>query len=96
MGKSYLEGKIVKQDLDTALIWYKKAALNGHMEAKAVLIRMYKMMANNNNPDGLYNLGMCYYEGFCIEKDLAKAYEYLNKAASLGHGDAIRMVSANR
>lgn len=93
IGKSYLEGKIVGQDIDIALEWYKKAAKNGHGEAKTVLIRMYMMMANNNNADGLFNLGICYYEGFCVEKDLAKAYEYLNKAASLGHGEAIKMVS---
>ncbi|NME83042.1 tetratricopeptide repeat protein [Clostridium sp. SM-530-WT-3G] len=92
-GKSYLEGKIIKQDLNKALIWYKKAAINGNVEAKAMLIRLYTMMANNNNPDGLYNLGMCYYEGFCVQKDLVKAYEYLNRAASLGHADAIKKVN---
>lgn len=91
-GKSYLEGKIVEQDLDTALMWYKKAAMNGNVEAKVMLMRMYNMMANNNNPDGLYNLGLCYYEGFCVEKDLSKAYEYFNRAASLGHAGAINMV----
>lgn len=95
IGKTYLEGKMVRQDIEVALEWYKKAAKNGHEESKTALIRMYMMLANNNNPYGLYNMGLCYYEGFCVEKDLSKAYEYLNRAARLGHSEAIKMVNAS-
>ncbi|WP_294373142.1 tetratricopeptide repeat protein [uncultured Clostridium sp.] len=92
VGKAYLEGKVVNQNIDTALQWYKKSAKNGYEEAKKMVVKMYTMLAKNNNDSAMYEIGKCYYDGFCVEKDIVKAYDYFNKAAELGNVNAINIL----
>ena len=48
----------------------------------------YKKSADNNNPEGLFNLGQCYENGFGVEQDLEKALECYKSAAIKGNADA--------
>lgn len=45
--------------------------------------------ANGNNPWGLYFLAMCYYQSYAgVQKDEAKFFELIQRAADMGHTHA--------
>ena len=48
-----------------------------------------KMSADQENADGLFDLGLCYYNGRHVETDYSKAAELYNKAAEMGHAEAM-------
>ncbi|KAK8836978.1 Interleukin-1 receptor-associated kinase 4 [Tritrichomonas musculus] len=50
---------------------------------------LYEISAQNNNPDSLFNLGIKYYFGLNIEKNIEKSIEYFEAAAKLNHHHAL-------
>lgn len=50
--------------------------------------KWYKQAASQEDADGLYGLGLCYRNGFGIEKDLAKSFHCFLNASELGLLDA--------
>ncbi|WP_414736066.1 tetratricopeptide repeat protein [Helicobacter pylori] len=43
-----------------------------------------------NNSSGCFNLGVLYYNGKGVEKDLTKAYQLYSKACKLGDQEACK------
>ncbi len=50
--------------------------------------KWYEQAASQDNADGLYGLGLCYRNGFGIEKDLTKSFHCFLNASELGLLDA--------
>ena len=46
------------------------------------------------NAEGQFQLGLCYYDGAGVAKNVAQAIEWYRKAASQGHADAQRILRA--
>lgn len=44
--------------------------------------------AQDNHPSALDTLGVCYYNGIGVKKDLAKSREFISKSAELGYPNA--------
>ena len=51
--------------------------------------RCFKSTADSGDPNGCYNLGMCYMSGYGVEPNAAKAMECFLAAAKHGHPEAI-------
>ena len=51
---------------------------------------MFKNAAEHGHMDAQFMLGTSYYEGVYTKKDVAKAIEWLSKAAAQGHADAAK------
>lgn len=51
-------------------------------------VTIYRLLADNDIPDGLYNLGHCYQYGHGVEKDLTEAERLYRKAIELGNACA--------
>src|SRR5690349_12715979 len=45
----------------------------------------YQKAADMLEPEGLYQVGLCYGEGIGIDENEQKAFEYFQKAATMGH-----------
>jgi len=56
------------------------------------VVQFYIDMANNGNAGAQYELANFYLEGLGVEKDEAKAKEWLQKAAQQGHKAAIELL----
>jgi len=61
-------------------------------EAQRV-VQFYTDMANDGNANAQYELANFYLEGIGVEKDEAKAKEWLQKAAGQGHKDAVELLN---
>jgi len=53
-----------------------------------VTAEMYRKAAVNGDAKAQYNLGLCYYNGNGVNKDMEKAVEWYLKAAEQGHAEA--------
>jgi hypothetical protein len=60
-------------------------------EAQRV-VQFYTDMANDGNAGAQYELANYYLEGIGVEKDVAKAKEWLQKAAQQRHQEAIKLL----
>lgn len=47
-------------------------------------LSMYRLAANNNLPQAIYNVGVFYENGAVVDKDLAKAFALVQRAAQAG------------
>ena len=104
LGRCYENGIGTEKDLDKALQWYSKAADKGMSFAYRNAAELYekkggeenlkkafglfKMGAENYVPSCIYALGRCYENGIGVQKDQAKAAEYMKTAAALGNPKA--------
>jgi len=106
IGWMYHAGKGVKQNLDEAFRWYKKAAENESQEAQFYLATLYrskheyqeaiewfKKSASKGYLPALYRLGKMYDIGEGVNKDEKRAFEYLEQAAKMGHVFARREIA---
>lgn len=65
--------------------------LNGDNETQAdpeKALYWFKKMAEEGEPSGMYNLALMYAKGHGTKRDLAKAAEWMKKAADMGDEDA--------
>jgi uncharacterized protein len=53
------------------------------------VIALYKKASELEEPNAMHNLGLCYFNGDGVQKDLSKAYEYFFRAANLGHAESM-------
>lgn len=51
-------------------------------------MRMYKLAAEQQDPDAQFSLGEMYADGIGVPRNLEKAIDWFTKAAVNGHGDA--------
>ena len=68
----------------------KKAALEGHSEAQSLYEAVVKKCAGSDNPEMQYDLALLELE----KRNLKDALRWAKKSASLGHADAMDLVSA--
>jgi hypothetical protein len=67
--------------------FYAKGDL-GVTKSQDSALRWYKAAADQNDQEGLYNLGICYEQGEGTPTDMARAAECYEKAAQLGFAKA--------
>ena len=53
---------------------------------------IYEKLAEAGNADGMYNCGVMFDSGVGVEKDLEKAREYFEMAASMGSEQAANVL----
>jgi TPR repeat protein len=106
VGWMYHSGLGVEQNLEKAQQWYQKAANANSSEGEFYLGALYrskqqypqavewltKSAAQKYMP-AIYRLGKMYDIGEGVNKDHAKAYKYLEQAASMGHLFAKREIA---
>ena len=85
LGKMHLEGSdVVKQDNDTAMMYFKKAADQVRSYLSTVFIIRLKQITTysfQKNPVGQSGLGLMYLHGKGVKKDYKKALEFFKMAA---------------
>lgn len=89
IGWFYEVGKVVSQNILTALRHYSRAA-NYDVNAEAGLKRLLhdfegNIKAKNPNLEKQYYLGICHAEGIGIEQNFISAFNHLEIAAAKGH-----------
>lgn len=55
---------------------------------------LFKEAADQDDANGLYNAGMCYWRGLGVTQDKERAFTYFRNAAALGHPEAINNIGA--
>jgi enhanced entry protein EnhC len=97
LGNMFQIGQGTNRDLDTAKRWYERAAAENFAPAQVALGFInetdlhnyrqaeywYRLAANNNNPVGLYNLGLLYDYGKGVAADEVMAKALFDKAEKL-------------
>ncbi len=100
----YQDGEGVPKDDKQAVVWYRKAAEQGHIDAQSKLGFMYKYglgvkdeqqavvwfrkAAEQGHAGAQLFLGMIYENGEGVPKDEQQAVEWYRKAAEQGHASA--------
>jgi TPR repeat protein len=93
----YLEKDFSQEYFDKSMMWYRKAAVNGHVEAKTSLgilylsrgtpednveaVRLLREAAEQGNAKAQETLGDCYNEGNGVAKDRGEAERWWRKSA---------------
>ena len=92
LGWCYRNGQGVPQDYEQAVQWYKMAAAQGnneaeegHKEAAEQLVKAYTRLADANNAEAQYKLGMLLFQGEYVPRNEFKAIKWLNYAAENGN-----------
>ena len=88
LGKLYENGFEIEKDYEKSYEWYSKSANQGNEEAQKSAIKVLKELAQQGNPNYQYELGKLYENGFGIEKDYEKSYEWYSKSAKQGNKEA--------
>lgn len=84
-------------DIDSALLWFKKAADYGHIASAYNVFIIYKdkqedqiafkyleIAVSGEFPQAEYYMGQCYKLGICVQQDIFEAMKYFSRAASHG------------
>ena len=69
-----------------------QATSNEVEQALRVSQSYFSKSAGAGDPNGLYNLGMCYWRGLGVAQDDQKAFDCLRAAAEKGHPEAINNI----
>lgn len=106
LGQAYKLGRGVKTDLDEALGWYRKAAVQGHLQAADscghLLHYLQKIpealpfliaSSERGEPRAQYLLATELFNGVHIEKDWVRSYALMTRAASAGMASASRSLA---
>ncbi len=97
LGQAYKLGRGVPADLNQAEGWYRKAALQGHMQAEdnygLVMFQNGKRQealpwieksSNRGDPRAQYILGTALFNGDMLTKDWIRAYALMTRASAAG------------
>lgn len=60
---------------------------------RAKAVALYRVSARRGSPEAMWNLALCYEEGTGVPRNMTRAKSWFKKAASLGHDDAIAVLS---
>lgn len=89
-GKIYVPPPLTPEQIQAK----KKAAEALKAKRDAAYLQRNQELADKNDPFGLLKMGERYRDGDGVEKDLAKATNYLSKAAAMGDPTAARELKA--
>lgn len=78
--------------VDLAMAYHEGSGELPKDDAKAV--EWFRKAAEHGNFEAQYNLGIAYYHGFGIKKDLTQAVHWFEKAAQQGYADAQYILAA--
>ncbi len=97
MGQAYKLGRGVPVDLKQAEDWYRRAALQGHVQAednyglvmfqngnREQALPWIEKSAGRGDPRAQYILGTALFNGDMIAKDWVRAYAYMTRASAAG------------
>jgi uncharacterized protein len=103
LGQSYKMGRGVKVDLDAALDWYRRAAMQGHLKAAdsmghvlhyqgkiAQALPYLQPSAERGDPRSQYLYATELFNGVNVAKDWVRAYAFMTSASSQGMSLASR------
>ena len=85
-GELFEHGEVVQKNMNEALKWYSLAAKKGNSDAA----KKIQELAEQKDPNALYNLGFLYEHGYVIAKDIERALELYVGLAVQGNSDAKR------
>ncbi|KAG9287289.1 hypothetical protein G9A89_008919 [Geosiphon pyriformis] len=101
----FFQGAGVQKNLQMAVYWAEKSAKAGSAVGQLALGRLsegesqndkaffwYTQSAGNLNTNGMYHLGRAYQYGIGTPKHLKLAFQWLSKAAYLGHHHSQQML----
>jgi hypothetical protein len=91
LGLKYYQGEEVEKEIETALLWFQQAEIQRVVEAQPFIAKIRKeyeqlslaelfMRAKKGEAQAQYLLGLRYYEGEEVEKDISMALEWLGQA----------------
>lgn len=106
MGQAYKLGRGVKQDLNVASDWYRKAAGKGHLQAADSLghllhyqgkvgeaLPYLQVSADRGDPRSQYLLATELFNGTNITKDWVRAYAFMTRSSAAGLAPASRSLA---
>lgn len=106
MGQAYKLGRGVKQDLNLALDWYRRAAGQGHLQAAdnlghllhyqgkvAEALPYLQASSERGEPRSQYLLATELFNGTNTEKDWVRAYALMTRASAAGLAPASRSLA---
>lgn len=101
MGQAYKLGRGVPTDLNQAEQWYRKAALQGHVQAednyglllfqngkRPEAVQWLERSSSRGEPRAQYLLGTMYFNGDGVTKDWVKAYALIVRSSQSGQPQA--------
>ena len=89
VGVLYYKGDVVPKDIDKGMYWISRAAAQGFEAAKDfITLKVIKEKAEQGDPEAQYDLGVMYYYGKRVSKNLRQAVYWTTKAAEQGYPDA--------
>ncbi|MBQ8247053.1 MAG: SEL1-like repeat protein [Lachnospiraceae bacterium] len=92
MGNFFLNGNVVKKDVEEAAEWYLKAKTQEHEGAEEKFYSFYSKVLEKEAKDGdiqaQYEVGNFYFDGVVVKKDIETAAEWYLRAKESGHEDA--------
>ena len=86
-----INSKIKSNEKYYSTLFYNrdKLYIDKHSDAyKKFAIHYFSLAANHNHPDAQFNLGLIYYKGEYITRDINKAIHYFSLAANQNHPQA--------
>lgn len=98
LGTLFEDGHAVARNFQLAGLWYRKAAVQGDVQAQFNLaylydarlgeyrkaVKWYRKAAAANFPNAQCNLGVMYQKGLGVKRDYRQAYKWYKAAASHG------------
>lgn len=95
VGNAYICGKEVERDIKKATYFFDVAAQDGNIKAKQLLFSYYNKVlvkyAKEGDDEAQYYLGLSYYNGTEIEKDVECAAQWFEKSMEQGNEKARTM-----
>lgn len=89
IGCLYYDGLGANQDIVQALKHFEKSMQAGNESSKLMIADILDIKnMENKNPSELYVLGVCYYEGVCLEKNINTGWNLLSQSATNGFAQA--------
>jgi uncharacterized protein len=107
IAQAYFLGRGVPRNMNLAEQWYERAARQGHEEAQGALglilfqngrrreaMPWIERAANRGDPRAQYVLGTALFNGDLVERDGARAYALMSRAAESGLPPAVSQLAA--
>jgi len=107
IAQAYFLGRGVPRNMNLAEQWYERAARQGHEEAQGALglilfqngrrseaMPWIESAANRGDPRAQYVLGTALFNGDLVERDGARAYAMMSRAAESGLPPAVSQLAA--